>query len=149
MLSILPGIWMYRGLMSYFSYFKWVTYIPDFPLLFGRSMQFPSTSHMRRLGYRAPIWLLKGTEESRGWNAGWDQEDSNSLSCSQTTRSPVQRALTVFICTSMVLPLTVFTARSVFPLSLSMPSSPSVLCAFLLERSKSEISKTQESFSSF
>lgn len=76
--------------------------------------------HMSRLKCRALSWPSQShRREQRVWNAGWDEEDASYLSCSQTTRSPGQRAPSVFRWTSSVLPSMVSAAMSVFPLSLS------------------------------
>lgn len=120
MLCVLPGIWRHWGLMCYFSCLTCSTHIPDLSFLFGTSVQFLSIWHMSRLKYRAPSWPSQShRREQRVWNAGWDEEDASYLSCSQTTRSPGQRAPSVFRWTSSVLPSMVSAAMSVFPLSLS------------------------------
>lgn len=126
MLCVLPGIWRHWGLTRYFSCFMCSTRIPDLSLPFGRSVQFLSIWHTSRLKCQAPSWLSQSHRREQGvCNAGWDEGDASSLSCSQTTRSPGQRDGphgSQFRWTSSVLTPVVSTAMSVFPLSECLPA---------------------------
>lgn len=119
MLSVLPGIWMYWGPMCYFLYFMCLHASLTFPSCLVDQCNFSPLRTWADSNIEPSAGCLTATGERRRCRTQNETWKILVLCPARTTRSPGQRAPSVFRCSSLVLPLVMLTATSVFPLSLS------------------------------